>query len=102
MTELAHRDQDSSGTTDRSAVEQLPDDTLPLGVDGEDAAHHYSRIAQTVVVEAPSGRVERRVDLEDRSLAAWIGFVDETREWRTLNYAGSFADILSEAIAGGA
>lgn len=94
--------QKTSGTTEhRTAIEKLPSDALPLGVDGENAAHHFSRIAGRVVVEHPTRGVERVVDLDGRTLASWIGYVDTQRGWVTLNYADTFADVLSEALEAG-
>lgn len=96
----AQPDEPPVETTDRSIVEAMPDDTLPLGVDGEDAVHHFSRRADLVVVEAPSGRIERREHLtsQTRTLASWIAYVDDKRGWRTLNYADTFEDVLREAL----
>ncbi|MFT4921733.1 MAG: hypothetical protein ACI8XM_000939 [Haloarculaceae archaeon] len=79
----------------------FPSDALQLGVDGDGATHHYSRIAAEVTVTT-NGDVERRVDIEGRTLASWIAYVDGQRGWATLNYADSFGDVLREAIGGGA
>jgi hypothetical protein len=78
----------------------LPADALELGVDVEGSTHHYSRIADTVVVETPTGAIERRINLEGRTLSSWIAYVDTRREWRSLNYAESFGDVLREALGG--
>lgn len=89
----------NSGTTDEgTAADRLPNDVLPLGVDGEDSAHLYTRREHTVVVETPSGRIEQRIELEDRPLEDWVAFVDEKRGWATLNYASCFADVLEDAL----
>lgn len=86
---------DDEGT----ATDQLPNDVLPLGVDGEGNVHHYTRREHLVVVETPSGHVERREELDDRPLEEWIEFVeDEDVGWETLNYADCFADVLTEAL----
>lgn len=77
-----------------------PSDATKLGVDGEGSTHYYSRIADAVAVQAPSGTVERRESLEDRQLATWIAYVDDKRGWSELNYAESFGDILLEALRG--
>lgn len=51
-----------------------------------------------VVVETPSGHVERDEDLGDRPLEHWIGFVDDEVGWKRVNYADCFTDVLEEAL----
>lgn len=81
-----------------TAADHLPNDVLPLGVDEADSAHLYTRREHTVVVETPSGRVEQRIELNDRPLEDWISYVEMERGWVTLNYASCFSDVLEEAL----
>ncbi len=69
-----------------------------LGIDGTGAVHHHSPYDDRVVVVAADGSIERTVDLTDRRLAAWIGYVDSKRGWRSIHYRESFGDILREAL----
>lgn len=81
-----------------TALDRLANDALPLGIDTNDSVHHYSRIDHAVVVETPSGRIERHVELDDRHLTEWITYTQRERGWATLNYADSFANILADAL----
>lgn len=90
---------ESTSPTDKSTViDDLPTDALPMGVDGADSVHYYTRRDHVVVVETPRGTVERRIELDGRSLTEWIAYVDDERGWATLNYADTFADVLTEAL----
>ena len=76
----------------------LPTDALKLGVDGEGSRHHYSRIAHAVVAVTPAGHVERHEQLGERRLGDWIAYVDDKRGWESVNYRGTFAEVVAEAL----
>jgi len=51
------------------------------------------------VVVAPDGTIQHTIDVADRRLAAWIGYVQEQRgAWRNLNYRDSYGQILKEGL----
>lgn len=80
---------------------ELPSDTNKLGVDGNGAAHYYSRIANEVFV-AESDDSTRTFDLDNTPcdvLSEWVGHVETQRgEWRDLRYhdGEAFARLVQE------
>ena len=88
---------DKYGGPTRDALASL-DRPNCLGTDAEGAVHHHSPYDDRVVVVDERGRIERTVDLSDRRLSAWIGYVDHKRGWQSLNYRESFAEIVREAL----
>jgi len=82
----------------RDALDRL-DRPYCLGTDADGATHHHSPYDDRVVVVAADGTIEHAVEIGDRTLAAWIGYVQEERGvWQNLNYRDSYGQILKEAF----
>lgn len=86
------------GQKTRDALEAL-DRPHTVGTDATGAVHHHSAYDDRVVVVAADGSIERTIDLADRRLSAWIGYVDAERGWADLQYRETFGEILSEALS---
>jgi len=70
-----------------------------LGTDADGAVHHHSPFDDEVVVVAPEGTIQYVIDVADRTLAAWIAYVQEQRgAWQNLNYRDSYGEILKEGL----
>ena len=85
---------------DRTDIRDLPRDLLYFGTDTTGADHHYSRIADTVLVLDASDDIEMRQNLDGRPLDLWIKFVESERGWSDLNYVNSFTALLTDALGG--
>jgi len=73
--------------------------TIRLGTDNEGAIHYVSRIEDAVFVVTPGETIERRQDLDGRSLEEWIDYVKTQRGWEMLNYAESLGEALALEVA---
>jgi hypothetical protein len=70
-----------------------------LGTDSTGATHHHSPYDDRVVVVDVTGDIEHVVEIGDRTLAAWIGYVQEERgAWQNLNLRDSYGEILKEGL----
>ena len=86
-------------TADGTDIErQLPSDAVKLGIDRIGATHYYSQITHEIVVVSTADTVERRQNLNERSIETWIDYVADERGWSRLNYADSFTDVLADAL----
>jgi hypothetical protein len=82
----------------RDVLQQL-DRPYTLGTDAEGATHHHSPYDDKIVVVGPDGTIQHTIDVADRTLAAWIAYVQEERgAWQNLNYRDSYAEILKEGL----
>jgi hypothetical protein len=88
----------SSGTTLESRDELQMPGRIVLGTDGDGAVHHMSRQVDRIVVVRADGTTEEVIDIDGRTLAGYIAFVDDRRGWATLRYKETFGDILREAL----
>lgn len=72
---------------------------IDLGVDGNGAHHTYSTRTHTVHVVDDEGRTHA-IDLGEKLLDEYMGFVDARRGWSTRRYGRSLAEVIADGFQG--